>query len=779
MSRDLGGQFFEYRLLSSSFYRYATIHSYGFAINYAQHNVSNHLRLACAALLMTLSTAIQAEQTAAQASWVQHPESGDFCAGSYQNLVPSAAANTAYIEADRSEFSFDDTALLQGNVVLRNQGQQVQADSASYDVQQQQLSLRGNLSVQGSGLILHGDSAVLSTDATTGIINNASYVLQAQGARGGAAQIERTGRTSIRLENGFYTYCPPDDNSWQVAAKRIDINHDKGMGVATNATVKVKDVPILVIPYLPFPIGDTRRSGVLWPSFGSASEASGIDYAQPIYWNIAPQADATITPRIIGDRGIGLENEFRYLTRLSRWQVSGSYFTDDIRNKDRWLAALKQSGKFSERWSHSIDYSRVSDDDYFQDYDVTSLDVQRQTHLLQAGQIDYRGERINSRLAIRQFQTIVGGVSEPHDLRPQFSLQSVAQNNHARAEFTGLLEYSDFDTNDTAEAKGQRLYYETGVALPLQWQAGYIRTNAGVKGIRYSLDADHALIANANKPTIIVPSATVDAGLVFEKFTSRGRQTIEPRLVYTYTEFEDQSDMPVFDTRLAALSIAQQFEPSRFSGNDRIDDANQLTLGVSNRHFNRQGRELASIALAQTFYFDDKKTALPNGAVLRDSSSPILGEITLQPSLGYHIAVALAMDKDMQRVERGRWRVSYQNNEQLLLAASQVYNRDTSTNKITDQTEFSAALPINKRWTLYAQHHYDKRTTEPVQNTLGIAYESCCWRVRTLFQQSLDNNDIIGRHESRFFIEFELKGLGGTGAKTDSILAETIYGFEP
>ena len=149
-----------------------------------------------------------------------------------------------------------------------------------------------------------------------------SYQLVSRRGNGGADSITMSG-TQGSLHGSTYSTCPPEDRRWELRAKRIDIDTEEGMGVARNAVLRVGKVPVLYVPWLMFPIDERRRTGLLFPS-ASNSDRNGFEFKQPIYLNLAPNYDATVTPRIMTERGAMLGSEFRYLHRTGAGSVSGA-----------------------------------------------------------------------------------------------------------------------------------------------------------------------------------------------------------------------------------------------------------------------------------------------------------------------------------------------------------------------------------------------------------------------------------------------------------------------
>src|SRR5690606_9788542 len=107
-----------------------------------------------------------------------------------------------------------------------------------------------------------------------------------------------------------------------------------------------------------------------------------------------------------------------------------------------------------------------------------------------------------------------------------------------------------------------------------------------------------------DSPDRAVPIVSLDSGLYFDRDTSwfgnAMRQTFEPRAYYLYVPNEDQTDIPVFDTGESSFSYASLWRDNRFSGKDRIGDANQLSLGFTSRWIEANGFERQRLSLGQT-----------------------------------------------------------------------------------------------------------------------------------------------------------------------------------
>ncbi len=713
---------------------------------------------------------------------------------------------------------------LEGDVVL-NKGQLgIKAGSAQYDRQRQQFSLEGGVAVTLPDMIIHGESAQLSGKDSTGHITHAQFLGLQSGLRASAGLIERQTESTMHLADTLYTQCPPDSEAWALKAGDIRLDFASGRGVARDTSLRIKGVPVFYTPWLDFPIDDRRSTGLLWP--GIASSDGGLDISIPYYFNLAPNYDLTLTPRFLERRGEMLEAEARYLNDWSEWKISSAYLNDDKQaDRNRWLQAVYESGSINENWSTTIDYAKVSDEDYFTDLSLASLAVSRSTHLNQLASVNYQSDSWQSTLTAHQYQTLAE-LSEPYRKLPQWTLAYEPQVRNLRPQPILYADITDYDHNrGTADGgifiTGVRNYAEAGLTLPYIGRAGHLIGTLKARHVSYRLD--EGVIEETPETTAALGS--IDAALIMERSSENWLQTLEPRLFYLYSDYEEgQQNQPVFDTILLPFNYQQLFRESRFAGYDRIDDARQLSLGLSSRFLSREtGREVLRLAVGQAFYYDDRRVDLPNtivaGSIATDpallkssiaipgtltvfkagsnaaaeaeerrtaSSSDIATEMRWQASDKLWLQADMVLDRDDGQIDQAHLGWHYRSGPRSL------YNFGYSQRRLTvidpddrpelKQFDASLSLPLGRQWQLFARWHYDMEDKRSLESLFGVAYESCCWTIRAVHQRALepDDNSLSNDlgHDETILLEFQLKGLGGLGDKLTNILEENIFGYQ-
>jgi LPS-assembly protein len=589
----------------------------------------------------------------------QLAETGPYCSGAYiepirpgmDDKTPKSDAPT-FIGAKASRYQQEEqVATLAGDVVLRQGSMQVEADEASLHQAENRGELNGDVRLRDNGALIVGDHAEVQLDTGEAKVDNAEYVLHKNNVRGNALYARRAENAIIRLKDGTYTTCEPNSNAWTVKGNNITLNPATGFGTATNATLRVHDIPILYTPYIYFPIDDRRQSGFLPPTIGASSD-TGFSLLTPYYFNLAPNYDATLYPTYMAKRGLLLEGEFRYLTKSSEGQFGAAYLNDDDDDRKdqsdykdtRWLINWQDRSGLDSRLTSKIDYTKVSDPYYFRDLKSGQEGVSTSDYLNQQGAVYYRGDNYTATLNAQQYQLTTVTQITPYGRLPQLTLNGTLPYRPEGFKFdyeTELVRfdrdlrtggYTDEDDNTTprldtnviglARANGDRLNLAPSISLPLTASYGFVTPKLKYVYTQYDLDLDsqgkRTLLADEtyhSSENRSVPIFSVDSGLYFDRntnwFGKDYRQTLEPRLYYLYVPEKDQTDIPVFDSAETTFNYASLFRDNRFVGSDRIGDENKLSLGVTNRWIEDNGFERQRFSIGQAVYFADRKVQLP------------------------------------------------------------------------------------------------------------------------------------------------------------------------
>ncbi|MFA7388506.1 MAG: LPS assembly protein LptD, partial [Thiohalobacteraceae bacterium] len=550
--------------------------------------------------------------------------------------LPAADLRGSELSADHAETE-GQVYILAGDAVIDRAGRRVQADRIRYDEALGEVRAEGNVRLDEATLNLTGSSARLLLDSDQGEIQDVRYRVYAQHARGRAETARQESAVRKVFEEATYTTCDEEREAWRLNARNVVLREDEGVGTARHAWLEIADVPVLYTPYMSFPIDDRRKSGLLVPSWGS-SQNSGAEFALPYYWNIAPHRDATITPRLLAKRGLQMQGEFRYLNPTNSGALGLEYLPGDreFNDEDRRLVRIDHSGRPFARLSTAVHAADVSDDRYFEDLG-TDLEVSSTTHLERLAQATYFGTGWSLTGRVQDFQTVdrtIPSAADAYARLPQLLFHAAPRTRPYGVELDLASELVQFDHDDLVT--GTRLDLQPKASLPLGGAAWFLTPAASVRYTQYKLEDQPA--NQPEDPSRTTPIASLDSGLFFERnlgwFGNDLLQTLEPRAFYLYVPHRDQSDLPVFDTALRDFSFYQMFEDNRFTGADRMGDANQLTLAATTRLLDPgTGTQYASLSLGEIFYFRDREVTLYNNQAAADQSrSNLVAELDLRLS---------------------------------------------------------------------------------------------------------------------------------------------------
>ena len=660
---------------------------------------------------------------------------------------------------------------MSGGVVLRQGNKVAGADTARYVPDQRALFLEGAVRYEDPGTQIISDAAEFSYDFGRIRFEGAQFSLGSSNARGAAQAIEVNQEGRLELDGVRYTTCPPGSNDWELQAKDIDLDTREGVGTARSIKLRFQGVPILYAPYLSFPIGNARKSGILTPEVGSTSR-SGNEIRIPYYWNIAPNYDATITPRLLTDRGLQMQTQFRYLTQSMSGRINADYLaSDNMANESRRLVALKHRSLFSNGWRNLVDIRDVSDSQYFEDLGG-SLSISSITHLNRSISFDYHTDSLSFFGQAQDFQTIDDAIApsdEPYRRLPQILMRGYWPDQWLgmRTSIDGEIVNFDRDVGVT----GWRLNLAPEFALPISRPGWFITPAAALDYTRYDLNDTSP--GQRDDPSRTVPVGSIDMGMILERtMQDSGRlQTIEPRLLYVHIPYREQADLPVFDTITPDLNLVQLYRKNRFLGIDRIADTDQVSIGVTSRILDiSTGRELLTATIGQTRYQSESGVLLPGETFIGRETSDYIAEV------GFLLYDNLNFDVGHQWGTRGTGtarseaRLQYRPASNKILNLSYRFRRDS-----LEQGDLSWSWPVSSSWNFVGRYNYSFRDEEALEQFFGVEYESCCWGLRLVSRRHISTRD--GTRDSSFGLQLVLKGMTSVGTAADKLLERGILGY--
>jgi LPS-assembly protein len=678
------------------------------------------------------------------------------------------------IESDDNNFTADvnGNVVVSGNVVMRQGDRSIKTDHLEYDAQEGKAKLEGGVEYKDPQLTVRGNSGSYSPTLGTEF-EGTEFELPDRNARGAARTMQVDANGKVTLEGVSFTTCPIEDVAWQMKARRMELDTREQIGTGRGTSVEFKGVPIVYLPWVSFPIGTQRKSGFLFPGIGGSSR-SGVQIDEPYYWNIRPNLDLTAQPVYYGKRGLDLSGEMRFLTRRQRGTLSWNYLpSDDLTGTDRSRIQLAHVADLPGEWRFRIDATDVSDSDYFEDFaqGPEGTSVAFAERLAEAS---YRDEHLNVRAQLQQFQTIddqLADVDRPYARTPRVLASGDWDTGLGAVEYGFDSEYVNFDRN--VGVTGWRL--DVAPRMGIDWSAPgfFVRPSAGYRYTQYGLEDQTP--GTDDSPTRSMPFASLDAGLVFERQAgSHGqrRMTLEPRALYLYTPFREQSDLPLFDTGLPDLNLVELYRTNRYVGADRVNDANQVAFGLTSRLFNANtGAQYLAVSVGQAYYFEKPRVVLPDEPPATRDTSDFIAQVSLTAYKNWNLEAGIQWNPEDTRSERSQFRLQYRPDGDHVVNLAYRAQRDR-----LEQADISSAWPIGNRWNAYGRIVYSLRDRETLDRFAGFEYKACCYRLRAVARRFISSR--TGEQDTGFYLQLELNGLASVG-KADAFLERTIRGYSP
>ncbi|WP_148253545.1 LPS-assembly protein LptD [Aidingimonas lacisalsi] len=743
-------------------------------------------------------------------TWEGEAPPDALCRGRYivpdYRLPPGDTPEQTRSASDSAEYGDNGETILSGEVILRRGQSQLEAPQVRVNAERDRVFSQGPLALRDEGILVRGDAAEMSLESDQAQVDTAHYVVHEQRLRGDAQQLERLEDGRYVLDDASFTTCEPGSNIWTLVGKDVKLDRESGFGTARHARLEMGDIPVFYWPWVRFPIDDRRQSGFLWPTLGLSTDS--LDYGQPYYFNIAPNLDATVTPRWISESGMLLGGELRYLQPGFEGQIEGAYLSSDndggnsdnpndpdgqFEGEDRWYVDYRHQGRISDRSDYNLRYGAASDGRYFDDFGRNF--AERDTNSLsRLAQVDYRGERWQFDARAQGYQKLEFPLNPRN--KPFYRLPSLTANarwdqdagfyQQWRSNVTHFWRDLDTDENGVVEdelgrsrriplreaANGTRLHLSPAVGWRAELSWGFLEPRLEMLHTTYELDYGNRDTSRSESLSRTVPVTSVDSGLIFERdmnwFDAAYRQTLEPRLYYAYVPERDQSEFPDFDTNERAFSYNQLWSPYRFSGSDRIGDENKVSYGIASRFLeDESGRERLSIALGQSRYFEDRNIdmngdpdTLPSENnyeryynAVRDRS-PVVTRVNWQISDRWSTRYQWLYDEQRDLTESNSVSLRYRDPDGHVLNLGyrwQLEGFDPSGDAEDrlgynrEEYDISGAYQLNPRIDLIGRFLYDNTNDRALEQLAGVQWNDCCYGLQLVWREWIEDNDTANR----------------------------------
>ena len=743
---------------------------------------------------------------------------------SYNRPLVSGDTNSlpVTITADSSKGTYPDNATFTGNVDINQGNSRLQADEVQLHQKQPEgaaepvrtVDALGNVHYDDNQVILKGPKAWSNLNTKDTNVWEGDYQMVGRQGRGKADLMKQRGENRYTiLENGSFTSCLPGSNTWSVVGSEVIHDREEQVAEIWNARFKLGPVPVFYSPYLQLPVGDKRRSGFLIPN-AKYSTSNYFEFYLPYYWNIAPNMDATITPHYIHKRGnVMWENEFRYLTQAGTGLMELDYLPSDKvfqdehpteGDKHRWMYYWRHAGVMDQVWRFNVDYTKVSDPYYFNDFD-SKYGSSTDGYATQKFSVGYAIQNFNATVSTKQFQVFDSQTRSTYGAEPQLDVNWY-QNDVGPFDTRVYAQAVHFVNTNSDMPEATRVHLEPTINLPvsnnwssLNTEAKLMATHYQQKNVdwynnRYGTDLDESV----NR---VLPQFKMDGKLIFERdmglLADGYTQTLEPRMQYLYVPYRDQSKIQNYDSSFLQSDYSGLFRDRTYGGLDRIASANQLTTGVTTRVYDESAVERFNVSVGQIYYFTESRTGDDNINWEKDNKTGSLvwaGDTYWRMTDRWGLRGGLQYDTRLDNIATSSAAVEYRRDEDRMVQltyryASPEYIQATLPNYATSeqykdgisQVGGAASWPIADRWSIVGAYYFDTNANKPADQMVGLQYNSCCYALRVGYERKLngwDTQNNQSKYDNVIGFNVELRGLSSNyGLGTQQMLRSNILPY--
>lgn len=793
-----------------------------FSSFFYKHTSDYNVRLACIASLFTLLLMFSAQLVFAEEQprqskispyWLNQsqldllpepkPQLSPQCDGVFFQGAPAAETGVAgaandqqSISADKALYEASGTSTFDGHVVLQQGQQRITSDRLLYHHNSNTIELSGGVVFNNEGLLIVSEHAKHNANDETSELKDAEFLIFESSLNGHAKDISLS-ETQVNVKNGSLSSCPPGKEHWLLKSSELHLDQDKGWGYARNASLHLAQVPVMYTPYFTFPIDDRRKSGFLYPSIGNDS-VNGVDIALPYYFNIAPNYDATLTPRVLNKRGQQIAGEFRYLNALGQGELRGDYLGQDELNplySERKQALWQHQAQFQSYWYFNSNYLYLSDPDYLDDLDSFSGSTNL-GYVERNATVDYFKQNVYFSMIAQDFQVLdtIDELDQPYRLLPQintgigFPIKSTPLEisfSEQLSRFERDLDVSiiaPVDITNGAISTGLRNVFMPTMQAEFSDAAYFFKPAAALHMRNYSLE-DYQALNQEEELSRSIAIYSLDSGLIFERALqieeSAFTQTLEPRIFLVKIPYKDQSDIPNFDSSTLSNNSDQLFRTRRYSGNDVVGDTEHASLALSSKLYDDEQSERADFTVGQIFYSEDRQIQLSPLEDPQAEQSPVFASAQLRLIPNWFFKQTVEWNSARNHLEQFASLISYKSDEHHIANLEYRYRPEDSA-IAQEETRASVVWPLQYRWKALSYWNYDLNQDSTIELASGLEYENCCLVVRVLNQKWLRKISSSTSYEStnKQSLELQLKGLGKLNNQISEYFSGKIPGYQ-
>ena len=683
----------------------------------------------------------------------------------------------------------------EGDVAIRKDDQALYAQKVIYNVKTGIVKASGDVRLEAKGDILTGDQGTFNLDKQTGEMVNGRLFLSQNHYYISGSVMQKLGKNSYLIKQCHLTTCDDDGKAkpWSITGSEVKVTIE-GYGKVKHAALRVREFPVLYVPYLIFPAKTKRQTGLLVPEIGYSSR-KGFIYTQPFFWAINESSDATLYLEYMSRRGVKGGLEYRYMLKeKSKGTLMYDFLNDrhvddgtdnsgedwgyeedsyNRPNSDRYWFRMKNDQELPFGFDMKADIDIVSDQDYLREFRYGYSGYYQTNRYFEKifgrGLDGYddttRENNLNLNKSWSQF-TLYGETRWYDDVisrrqgetySPLFYLPRITFTGSRQKVFNTPL-YFGLDseylyTYRRLATKTQRANVYPTIYLPLNLSYFSFETSFGVQETIWNI---HEYESSSRDGTYnreifyFKQDLQTDIYNVFDikgKRLDRIKHVINPQIVYDFSPEETRKDTypegRAGETNLLTYSITNIFTSRSIKPSEKNDE---LKADEEDKLLNYTYNEFCRFKVQQSY--DIKKVNEDKDN--KEPFSPIYGEIKISPLKYLSVQADAAWDYYDNVWNSHNVNLSIWDNRGDRLSVEHRYTLDSR-----ESIYYNILIKISEKISTYANYERNLYDNRDIEKGIGVIYSAQCWGINAFY---LDDTD-----EETFGVEFKLYGLGGIG----------------
>jgi LPS-assembly protein len=657
-----------------------------------------------------------------------------------------------------------------GDVTVTVGNRRLRADSVVINLKNKTGTAKGGVIVREGSDVLEADSFTFNMAEGTAVLYNGKVLWSQHNVYLDGKKLEKIGDYEYKIEQGSFTTCDGATPDWRITARNVNVVL-KGYSTVKHGFFYIKDIPVLYIPWLIYPSRQQRKTGLLIPSVSSSTQ-KGFDIRFPLFLNISPSLDATVTGRVCTKRALQGTLEFRYFPYedlkgrfYGEYTNDWNFITETGPKRHRFYLTLRHDQTFPAKLRLKANGTWLSDRDYFEFWggrfdrrkrvryleSNAVLDRQWNNFLFQAEARHFDNLDVPDNAVTVQNIPIVSGTAFNQKIPyTPFYFSSNLVFSHF---FAAYMDDQWFGSRLKMDARlglpialGRYLKLAPSMTfLPKAYSASYFENDQSTR----SVNAIRTDLYQVNTDVFTDLQSVYGSPILgFQRI----RHTIRPRVGWVYRPAVEQKLYPIFDD------------------SDRTDRVSLLTAEIRQTLTGRlaHGRYLDFMTLSVSQGYDFYGSRAPEDplgtrAPFQYRLTNTQAEFTLKPHSIVDLVAQAEYDPVLNRARRYSLNLGLMDHRGDMLRVVHQFSEDENKRDLNRQTNVNMQVKLTPSLACFFENQYSHQFDFSYLTSFGLEYRPQCWSLALKYSEARELDPLsreIRETDRTVFMTVSLGWLG-------------------